>query len=70
MPINHFYMIMSMRFIDNDTSFEVSELTENRNINIYMSEVGEEIGGKFITLGEVDIVRLRDFLNESIKSLD
>lgn len=57
---------MSIRFIDKEVSFEISELTEEGHINIYMGDVSDEINSSFISLEKHDIKRLRDFLTDQL----
>lgn len=62
-------MICNMQFVENGTSFTISEATEDDKVNFTMGDGDNDPYCQFIQLDVDNLVRLRDWLNESIKTL-
>lgn len=64
-------MITYMQFIDKGTSLSISELTDENTVDIIMEELENDMYGiNKISLTEIELVRLRDWVNESINALN
>ena len=58
-----------MQWIHDDISLSVSELTEKETISITMEHPDDPVNGFYISLEKHDIIRLRNWLDESIEGL-
>lgn len=62
-------MITNMQFLDNGVYLTVSEVNQDDKIGIFMGEVGQELNELSMELSEVEIIRLRNWLNEAVEIL-
>ena len=62
-------MITYMQFIDDDISLNVGEVSDKNTVHISMYQLGQELNEFSIILGESELIRLRDWLTESINTL-
>jgi hypothetical protein len=58
-----------MQFVDEGVFFTISEAKESEKVSFAMDDGNNPQYGHFIEFGLDDLVRLRDWLNESIKVL-
>lgn len=59
-----------MRFVDKETSLDISELNEEGKVSVFMENTDpNSMECFFMELCEPELVRLRDWLNEAIEDL-
>lgn len=63
-------MISSLNFTDNDTVFDVTEVTEKMDIVITIYDKENEMYGNFIRLKIDQLELLREWLNKQISWLE
>lgn len=59
-----------MQFLDNGYYLTVTELNDKNEVGIFMGTVGQELNESSMHLTEIEIYRLRDWLNKSIETLE
>lgn len=58
-----------MQFVDEDVYLSVSELNTDENVTIHCGNLGQELDELRIVLTPVEIIRLANWLNDSVKQL-